>query len=543
MAIPPGLVGVVLILLVTGSTLNIMSLMGVIMMAGIVVSNSILIVEFAGILHKQGKPLLEATVEACRVRLRPILMTSLATLLGMIPLALGLEAGSEQYAPLARAIIGGLALSVVVTVFLVPAVYLVIHGRGGGSAPAAEGMNMSKQSANLHIRPQLCAASCRRRSEFCPVAAAAQQQPLPDAPPTQLIAALAQDSSLASQLRPPAAQTRKRRTKHTARNAARGSAAHHCAGRADGHPQQPQHQRRAPARARPGPGHTRSALGRDAHGFRRPDGGRRARRTAASPRGLNNPSVYNRAAGGLTVSQLITDFGRTHNLVLSAQSTAKAQLESERATELDITLAVDQAFYQALTAQAVLKVAQQTVAQRQATGDQVGALTKAKIKSDLDLSFADVQLSQAKLLLLDAENNDAVCHGRLNNVLGSEQDQQYSLVDETNGNPPPAPDDPEALVQRRFTARPDLAALNDSFLAARAVQHCRARSVDADRLRNGRRRRHARARATRSCPPGTAPPEPTSAFQSSMAFSTTPRRRKPNCARRPHRNTSAICAT
>ena len=129
MAIPPGLVGVALILLVTGSTLNIMSLMGVIMMAGIVVSNSILIVEFTGTLHRSGMPLLEATVEACKVRLRPILMTSLATLLGMIPMALGLEAGSEQYAPLARAIIGGLAVSVVVTVFLVPAVYLVIHGR------------------------------------------------------------------------------------------------------------------------------------------------------------------------------------------------------------------------------------------------------------------------------------------------------------------------------------------------------------------------------------------------------------------------------
>jgi multidrug efflux pump subunit AcrB len=129
MAIPPGLAGVALILLMTGSTLNIMSLMGVIMMAGIVVSNSILIVEFSGILHKEGMPLLEATVEACKVRLRPILMTSLATLLGMIPMALGLEAGSEQYAPLARAIIGGLGLSVIVTVFLVPAVYLLVHDR------------------------------------------------------------------------------------------------------------------------------------------------------------------------------------------------------------------------------------------------------------------------------------------------------------------------------------------------------------------------------------------------------------------------------
>jgi multidrug efflux pump subunit AcrB len=129
MAIPPGLAGVVLILLTTGSTLNIMSLMGVIMMTGIVVSNSILIVEFASLLHEQGKPVLEAVVQSCKIRLRPILMTSLATLLGMMPMALGLEAGSEQYAPLARAIIGGLAVSVVVTVFLVPAVYLLVHGR------------------------------------------------------------------------------------------------------------------------------------------------------------------------------------------------------------------------------------------------------------------------------------------------------------------------------------------------------------------------------------------------------------------------------
>ncbi len=139
MAIPPGLAGVVLILVLTGSTLNIMSLMGLIMMTGIVVSNSILIVEFTNVLHRQGMPLMEATVEACKVRLRPILMTSLATLLGMIPMALGLEAGSEQYAPLARAIIGGLGLSVVATMFLVPAVYLLIHGRRERKIAAAEG--------------------------------------------------------------------------------------------------------------------------------------------------------------------------------------------------------------------------------------------------------------------------------------------------------------------------------------------------------------------------------------------------------------------
>jgi multidrug efflux pump subunit AcrB len=95
-------------------------------------------VEFAGILHSQGQPLLEAVVHSCKIRLRPILMTSLATLLGMIPMALGLEAGSEQYAPLARAVIGGLAASVAVTIFLVPAVYLLIHGRRQQNAAVAE---------------------------------------------------------------------------------------------------------------------------------------------------------------------------------------------------------------------------------------------------------------------------------------------------------------------------------------------------------------------------------------------------------------------
>jgi multidrug efflux pump subunit AcrB len=129
MAVPPGLAGVIVLLVITGSTLNVMSLMGVIMMVGIVVSNSILIVEFAGILHSRGTSYRESVVQSCKIRLRPILMTSLATLLGMIPLALGLEAGSEQYAPLARAIIGGLSVSVVVTVFLVPAVYVLVYGR------------------------------------------------------------------------------------------------------------------------------------------------------------------------------------------------------------------------------------------------------------------------------------------------------------------------------------------------------------------------------------------------------------------------------
>jgi len=136
LAVPPGLAGVLLFLLVTGTTLNVMSLMGVVMMVGIVVSNSILIVEFARQLHKEGKSLKEAVATASRQRLRPVLMTSLATLLGLIPMALGVEAGSEAYAPLARAIIGGLLVSVVVTVYLVPAAYLLVHRQE--EAPAVQ---------------------------------------------------------------------------------------------------------------------------------------------------------------------------------------------------------------------------------------------------------------------------------------------------------------------------------------------------------------------------------------------------------------------
>jgi multidrug efflux pump subunit AcrB len=127
LAIPSGITGVIIFLLITHTTLNVMSLMGLIMMTGIVVSNSILIVDVTRNYRKSGMPIGEAVALACRVRLRPILMTSLATILGLIPMALALEAGSEQYAPLARAIIGGLLVSVIVTVFLVPAAYLVIH--------------------------------------------------------------------------------------------------------------------------------------------------------------------------------------------------------------------------------------------------------------------------------------------------------------------------------------------------------------------------------------------------------------------------------
>jgi HAE1 family hydrophobic/amphiphilic exporter-1 len=129
LAVPTGIVGVILTLLFAGTTLNIQSLMGIVMLQGMVVSNSILIVDFANVLRGQGHTLTEAAARACRIRLRPILMTSLATVVGLLPMAFKLETGSEAYAPLARSIIGGLLSSIVLTVFVVPAAYLLIYRR------------------------------------------------------------------------------------------------------------------------------------------------------------------------------------------------------------------------------------------------------------------------------------------------------------------------------------------------------------------------------------------------------------------------------
>ncbi len=134
LAIPMGFIGVLIALPLTHTTLNVMSLMGVLMLVGIAASNSILIVEFAHRLEDQGSTVEDAVITSCRVRLRPILMTSLATIIGMVPMALKLGTGSEQYAPLARAIIGGLTSSVLLTVFIVPAAYLLVYR--GRSAPA-----------------------------------------------------------------------------------------------------------------------------------------------------------------------------------------------------------------------------------------------------------------------------------------------------------------------------------------------------------------------------------------------------------------------
>jgi multidrug efflux pump subunit AcrB len=122
-SVPLGVTGVFIMLWATGTTLSVNSFMGIIMMVGIVVSNGVLLVDFANVLRERGKPLLEATIEAGKTRLRPILMTTIATIVGLIPMALGIGEGSETNLPLARAVIGGLTVSTFFTLFLVPALY------------------------------------------------------------------------------------------------------------------------------------------------------------------------------------------------------------------------------------------------------------------------------------------------------------------------------------------------------------------------------------------------------------------------------------
>ena len=180
---------------------------------------------------------------------------------------------------------------------------------------------------------------------------------------------------------------------------------------------------------------------------------------------LNNPTVFERAGAGVTVGQLLTDFGRTPNLVASQHFREQSQQESEQATEADILLATDQAFYAALAAQQQLLVAQQTVNTRQTSADQVKALANAKLRSELDLSFANVNLAQAKLLLLDAQNRKDAAFAALNEIFGFEKQTSYLLVDESGKALSTPPTDQETLVQDALRSRPDLVALDDQFQA------------------------------------------------------------------------------
>jgi outer membrane protein len=191
---------------------------------------------------------------------------------------------------------------------------------------------------------------------------------------------------------------------------------------------------------------------------------------------LNNPVIYQRAAAGATVSQLITDFGQTTNLVASANLSAKAEEQDAIATKEQILLAVDQAFYSALQARDVLTVAQQTVNARQTVADQIQALFNSKLKSQLDLSFANVNLAQAKLLFLDAQNNENASLATLSMVMGYSDIQGFKLVEDTTSiaRPPANVDD---LILQAFATRPEMLSLNFQYESAQKFQSAQRDSL------------------------------------------------------------------
>ena len=185
---------------------------------------------------------------------------------------------------------------------------------------------------------------------------------------------------------------------------------------------------------------------------------------------LNNPVIYPRAATGATVSQLITDFGRTNNLVASSEFQAKAQDQTAIATTADILLAVDQAYFNTLETKALVSVAQQTVDARQTLVDKIQALTSAKLRSDLDLSFTQVDASRARLLLLEAQNNYQAALAGLSALLGFSDEQDFQLVEEpTAANPPPL--DVLPLISEALAQRPEVLALRDRVQAAETFGH------------------------------------------------------------------------
>jgi len=179
---------------------------------------------------------------------------------------------------------------------------------------------------------------------------------------------------------------------------------------------------------------------------------------------LSASRLFNRFGQGVEVNQLITDSGRTPNLVASARLNEQASQQNLTATRYDVVLAVNRAYFDVLHAQAVVKVAQQTVDARQLLADQVTELAKNNLKSQLDVSFADVNVSEAKVLLLRAQQDVAGALAELGRALGSDQPANYQLVEENL--PPGPPAKPDDLVTAALRDRPELASLRLSSQSA-----------------------------------------------------------------------------
>ena len=181
---------------------------------------------------------------------------------------------------------------------------------------------------------------------------------------------------------------------------------------------------------------------------------------------LTDGRMYSRVAGGVAVSQLITDFGRTSNLVSSSQFQAKAEDENAVATRQQIILAVDEAFYNVLETKALLKVAEDTVKARQNLVDQIQALTTAKLRSDIDLSFSKVDLARAKLLMLESENSYEASLSTLSAILGYQELQDFSVVESVAQTVNPPTTNPLPLIQQAMQLRPEILALRNEVTAA-----------------------------------------------------------------------------
>jgi outer membrane protein len=170
--------------------------------------------------------------------------------------------------------------------------------------------------------------------------------------------------------------------------------------------------------------------------------------------GLTNPIIFNRFADGVTVEQLVTDFGRTHELVMSSDLHAKAQDENITATRADVLLQVEFTYYNALKAQAVLRVAQETVKDRQLISDQITELQKNKLRSGLDVSFANVNLAQAQLLLVQAQNDLQTALAELSYALGFPDQKTFQLAELSAASQPPS--DLSGLIAQALRNRPEL---------------------------------------------------------------------------------------
>ena len=243
---------------------------------------------------------------------------------------------------------------------------------------------------------------------------------------------------------------------------------------------------------------------------------------------VTTSSIYSRQSSGVVANQLITDFGRTANLTKSAKLRNESQNQNVTNTRAQVLVNVQQAYYRALAAQSVLKVAQATLDLRRVTLRQVTALAQSALRSTVDVSFAQVNESQAELDLFHAENDATASHSELSAAMGYDHDQPFSLSDE----PLPAPLDPnvDALIEQAERERPDLAALRLNQRGAGSICGCRERSSKSDhqRCRGGRR---GALCAIPGCRKPTAPRESISTFPFSTADLFKARREEAEVAR------------